>query len=356
MTDIQNPSPLNESVPDDLTPAQAKTHRKRQIIVWGSIAAAVVLGVYAYFLYQKYWPNTDDAYLNAHYIYEAAQVSGPVSAVYVHNNEFVKKNQHLFDIDPRPFQAVVNQQSANLKLAIQQMEADIAAVDIASANVQSAKAALIVNQKNYDRTIVLVQKGQSSVASGDDALGQLQESQAQLSAAKNQRIQAQKNLGDVGRRNAQIKLARAQLATARLNLSFASLYAPADGYITNFDNVRIGTMITAQQTIFQLVESKKWWVYANYKETQLNRLKVGQAANISIDMYPGVTFHGYIDSISAGSGVIFSLLPPENATGNWVKVTQRFPVKIVITDPDPAYPLRAGASCEVTVNTLKSVT
>lgn len=349
MTELPNTA----TVPNEPEP---KLSKKKQKQLFGITGLGLVLLVILYFMYQHYWPNTDDAYVNAHYIYEAAQVSGPVSTVYVHNNQFVTKGQHLFDIDPRPFQAVVNQQAANLKLAIQQMEADEAAVGVAAANVESAQANLVVNQKNYDRTAVLVKKGQASIASGDDALGSLQTAQAQVTATKNQLIQAKKTLGDVGRRNAQIKLARAQLQTALLNLSFASLYAPADGYITNFDDVRVGTMITAQQTIFELVESQKWWVYANYKETQLDRLKPGQLANITVDMYPGRTFHGYIDSISAGSGAIFSLLPPENATGNWVKVTQRFPVKVVITDADPAYPLRAGASCEVTVNTLRHST
>jgi membrane fusion protein (multidrug efflux system) len=351
MTDTLTPQP--EAPQIELPPGTPSNH-KRNTMIWIAIAIALCMGVYGYFLYQKYWPYTDDAYVNAHYIYEAAQVSGPVSEVFVHNNEFVRKNQLLFEIDPQPFQAVVDQQAANLKLAIQQMEADIAGVNVAVANVNAAKAELTVNQKNYDRTIALVQKGQSSVASGDDALGQLQSSQAQLIATQNQLIQAQKTLGDVGNRNAQIKMARAELKSARLNLSFTRIYAPADGYITNFDNVRVGTMITAQQTVFQLVESQKWWVYANYKETQMARMKPGQPVTISIDMYPGVHFKGYIDSISRGSGSIFSLLPPENATGNWVKVTQRFPVKIIITDIDPKYPLRAGSSSEVTVNTFKT--
>lgn len=341
-------------VPADEQSSAKSVNHKRNALLWIAIAIALCLGIYGYFLYQKYWPYTDDAYVNAHYIYEAAQVSGPVSKVFVHNNQYVRKNQLIFEIDPQPFQAVVEQQEANLKLAIQQMETDVAAVNVADANVSSAQAELVVNQKNYDRTIALVKKGQSSVASGDDALGQLQSSQAALIAAQNQLVEAQKTLGDVGSRNAQIKLARAELKSAKLNLSFTRIYAPADGFITNFDDVRIGTMITAQQTVFQLVESNKWWVYANYKETQMSRMKPGQPATISIDMYPGVRFKGYIDSISRGSGSIFSLLPPENATGNWVKVTQRFPVKVVIVDVDPKYPLRAGSSSEVTVNTFKT--
>lgn len=351
MTDTSVPptEPTIELPPE----AVVEPNYKKRTIIWIAVAIILCLGVYGYFLYQKYWPYTDDAYVNAHYVDEAAQVSGPIAHLYVHNNEFVRKNQLLFMIDPRPFQAVVAQQQANLKLAIQQMQADVAAIDVAAANVSLAQAQLIVNQKNYDRTSVLVQKGQSSVASGDDALGQLQGSQAQLIAAENQLIQAKKVLGDSGSRNAQIQLARAQLKSARLNLSFTHVYAPADGFLTNLE-VRIGTMVTAQQTLFQFVETQKWWVYANYKETQMARIKPGQPVTLTIDMYPGVRFKGYVDSISRGSGTVFSLLPPENATGNWVKVTQRFAVKIIITDSQPKYPLRAGSSSEVTINTLKT--
>lgn len=350
MPDTPNPeTALNE---EDHAPE--KNNRKRNALFWIGVAIVLAILVYAYFLDQKYWPYTDDAYVNAHYVDEAAQVSGPIAQVLVHNNQFVTKNQLLFVIDPRPFQAVVDQQVANVHLAVQQMQADIAAVDVAVANVNAAKAQLIVNQKNYDRTSVLVEKGQASISSGDDALGTLQTSQAQLIAAQNQLIEAQKVLGDVGDRNAQIQLARAQLESARLNLSFTRIYAPADGYITNFE-ARVGTMVTAQQTLFELVESSKWWVYANYKETQMDRIKPNQPVSITVDMYPGVSFKGYVDSISSGSGTVFSLLPPENATGNWVKVTQRFAVKIIITDSDPKHPLRVGSSSEVTVNTLKTV-
>ncbi|NNM60505.1 MAG: HlyD family secretion protein [Legionellales bacterium] len=348
MLDTPNPEPVPTETLEE------KNNKKRNALFWVGVAIALCVGVYAYFLDQKYWPYTDDAYVNAHYVDEAAQVSGPISALFAHNNEFVHKNQLLFVIDPRPFQAVVDQQTANLKLAVQQMEADVAAVDVAVANVSAAKAQLIVNQKNYDRTIVLVQKGQASIASGDDALGQLQTSQAQLIASQNQLIQAQKVLGDVGERNAQIQLAQAQLESAKLNLSFTRIYAPADGYMTNLQ-VRVGTMVTAQQTLFELVESHKWWIDANYKETQMARIKPNQPVSISIDMYPGIRFKGYVDSISRGSGTVFSLLPPENATGNWVKVTQRFAVKIIITDSDPKHPLRVGSSSEVSISTLKTV-
>jgi membrane fusion protein, multidrug efflux system len=118
--------------------------------------------------------------------------------------------------------------------------------------------------------------------------------------------------------------------------------------------VRQGDVVAKDQALFPLVEDKSFWVDANFKETDLTRIRAGQSAVIQLDMYPGLTLHGVVGSISPASGTAFSLLPPENATGNWVKVTQRFPVKVLITDQDPARPLRIGASAEVTVDTTTS--
>lgn len=326
--------------------------RKQQLKIWiiGGIVLCIL--VYGYFLYQRYFPSTDDAYVQAHVVDVAAQVSGPVSKIYVKNNQFIKKGQPLFDIDSRPFQAAVNEAQAQFDLAKQTMLADVAQVKVAEANVEKAQAQLDDDQKNYDRTMTLVKKGESAVQSGDDAKAQYDAAVADLTAAQQQLIEAKQNLGAPGDRNAQIREAKANLDTAKLNLSYTHITAPSDGYVTNFE-IRKGSMITQGETLFEFVESAHWYVYANYKETQLNHIKQNQKAEVILDMYPGHTFHGYVDSISDASGDQFSLLPPENATGNWVKVTQRFPVKIIITDPDPKYPLRVGASSSVEVDTFR---
>jgi len=346
MTTENHKSQKSNNFKTNLTP-------KRQFIIWLFVGLGLSLLVYSYFLYEKYFPNTDDAYVKAHVVDMAAEVSGPVSKIYIHNNQFVKKGEPLVDIDSRPFNAALAEAKAKLSLAKQAMEADVAAVKIAKANVDKAASQLVVDKKNYNRTITLVKKNEASVQSGDNAKGQLQASQANLIAAKQQLVEAKKNLGEIGERNAQIRQAKANLTTAQLNLSYTHLVAPADGYVTNFE-LRKGSMITAQQSLFKFVENQHWYVYANFKETQMARIKNNQIAKITLDMYPNHTYHGYVDSISHGSGAVFSLLPPENATGNWVKVTQRFPVKIMITDPNPNFPLRVGASSTVIVDTLKT--
>jgi len=326
--------------------------RERQLKIWIISGVCLCLIVYAYFLYQKYFPSTDDAYVQAHVVDVAPQVSGLVDKIYVDNNQFVKKGTPLFDIDARPFNAALMQAQAQLSLAEQAMLADVAAVKVAQANVEKAQAQLDDQKKSYNRAMTLVKKGEASVQSGDDAKAQYDSAVADLTATQQQLIQAQQNLGEAGDNNAQIRQARANLETAKLNLSYTHITAPADGYVTNFE-LRKGSMVGAGQTIFEFVESHCWYVYANYKETQLGRIQANQLAKIKLDMYPKHTFHGYVASISDASGDVFSLLPPENATGNWVKVTQRFPVKIIITDADDKYPLRVGASSDVKIDTLK---
>ncbi len=346
---------MSETVPPTLepTPKEVAAGRKR-LIIW--IVAGIVLSIlaYGYFLYQAYNPATDDAYVQAHVIDIAAQVGGPITAIYVSDNAKVKKGQLLALIDPRPYQASLLQAQSNYRLAVQLMQSNTAAIDVAKANVEKAQAQLIVDEKNYQRISTLVKTGQASIASGDDALGQYQTSQAALVVAQNQLLQAQENLGTAGNANADVQKAKADVDMTALNVSYTRIVAPADGYVTNFE-VRVGTTVTPQQQLFQLVENKHWYLYANYKETQLEHIKVGQKAAVYVDIYPGHVFHGYVDSLSRGSGAAFSLLPPENATGNWVKVTQRFPVKIMIIDPSPDYPLRVGASSTVRIHTKQYI-
>lgn len=336
---------------DEFTPAAASlATRKRQLLIWISAGLVLALCLYLYFWYETYHPSTDDAYVQAHVVDIAAQVGGPVTRIYANNNSPVHKNQLLLVIDKRPYEAALLQAMSSYRLAVQQMQANVAAVDIAKANIAKAQADLFVSKQNEQRVAVLVKGGQASLASGDNAVGDYQAAQAALQAAKNQLQQALANLGTPGKENADIQKAIAAVKTARLNVEYTQIRAPADGFITNFE-VRIGATVTPQQQLFQFIENKHWFVYANYKETQLEHIRPGQMAKIELDIYPGVDFQGYVDSIGWGSGAAFSLMPPENATGNWVKVTQRFPVKIMIINPPKQYPLRVGASSIVRVNT-----
>lgn len=304
-----------------------------------------------YWHHSELYPSTDDAYIQAHVVNIAPQVSGPVSQIFAENYQHVKKGQKLFNIDRRPFVIAIHEANAQLQLAKQKMESANAAVKTAKANVLERKSQLTLAIKNARRILTLVKDGQMSKQEGDKITSDLQVARAGLTAAKNQLAESKAELGKLGNQNAEIREAAAKLAQAKLNLSYTYITAPTNGQLVNF-KVRAGNMLEAGQTIFSIVDDSQWWVDANFKETNLLRIHPGQKAEIVADMYPDHTFKGRVYQISPGSGSTFSILPPENATGNWVKVTQRFPVRIMITHVSKKHPLRVGSSATVTVDTV----
>lgn len=271
---------------------QTVSNKKKLKIILTIIAASLFsIAAFLYWRYLEIYPSTDNAYIQANIINIAPQVAGKVSKLAISNNQPVKQGQLLFVIDPEPYRLAVDK----------------------------AQAQLDNDQKNAERMLTLASEGRASKAEGD--------------AAK-----------------AKLDVSKAELAQALLNLHYTQVIAPADGIITNL-SLRQGAVVAAGNPLFALIESSNWWVDANYKETQLKRIKPGQSAKIEIDMYPGKVFQGVVECISHGSGAAFSLLPPENATGNWVKVTQRFTVRIKLLNQDSYHPYRVGASSTVTIDT-----
>lgn len=317
------------------------------------IFAGLVISSYWYWHYNALHPSTDDAYVQANVVHVAAEVTGPVSAIYVQDHQHVAAGQPLFDIDPTPFIIQVARARAELKNTIQQVDAAEQAVNAAKAMVSERQAQLDNAKTTAKRYNILIKQKLTAQAEVDKANEALNVTQAELTAAQKQLAEAQAKRGDPGDNNAAIEAARASLARAELNLKHTHVVAKTTGYLVNFA-LRVGSMITAEQPQFAIVDNQTWWVQANFKETDLGRIKPNEAATIKLDMYPDHVFHGKVQSISSGSGASFSVLPPENATGNWVKVTQRFPVKVLILDPNPNYPLRMGASSTVTINTTKT--
>lgn len=324
--------------------------KSTQIILLILIVIILVVGGYFYLRYQKIFPNTDDAYIQAHVTNIAPRVTGQVSKIYVKNHQYVQEGQHLFDIDPANFEVDLDKAVANLDETMQQVRAAKSAVTTAKSLVAERQAQLVNVEKSTERTFHLVKRNLYSQAQGDKAVSDLAVAKAAVAAAKSKLNEAVEKLGHMGGANASIRAAKANIAQAKLNLTYSHIVAPHSGYISNF-KLRVGDPVNAYQNIFAIVENDEWWASANFKETSLERIKVGQTATIHIDMYPHVIFHGRVSSISAGSGTTFALLPPENATGNWVKVTQRFPVRVDIDTRYKKYPLRIGASCEVTIDT-----
>ncbi len=317
------------------------------------ITAAILLMVFIYTSYSLHHPSTNDAYVRANRIDIATRVSGPVTEVLVQDNQFINKGDLLFTIDPTSFQIQLDKASATLALTSSGLKSDDASIEAAQAVVAKTQAELELAKKTEARISKLVRQGRIAEVEGDKAKSKVKALDASLAAAKQGLEQAKEKRGMIGKDNAQLRLAKAAYAEAGINLSYTQVHAPASGTLMHF-NLRPGAMITAQTPLFSLIETDQWWVDANFKETQLRRIKPGQNAVIKLDMYPGQSFKGRVDSIARGSGAAFALLPPENASGNWVKVTQRIPVKIVFNATPAQHPLRIGASCTVTIDTNHS--
>ncbi len=264
----------------------------------------IVLTTLIFWLYSTHYVSTDDAYLNADVVRISPRLTGQVSRLYVVNNQFVKKGQVLFELDAAPLQIAVDKAAA--QLAIDQ------------ANWQNATG-------SANRMMSLVKKNVLSQQTGDDATAHLK------SAA------------------AMVQLAEANYQQARLNLSYAKIVAPTDGWITNL-SLQEGNAVVADQPVFAVISNSEFWVDANFKETELTSIRPHQKAVVKIDMYPHHVFLAEVESISGGSGTAFSLMPPQNATGNWVKITQRVPVRVRILTVNAKRPLRIGTSAKVTID------
>jgi membrane fusion protein (multidrug efflux system) len=336
-------------MPPDQPNSGAPARYVRGILVVAALTA-VAAGIFAYLQYREIHPRTSDAYVGAHVVRIASQVSGPLVEVAVHENQHVTADQLLLEIDPAPFQVAVERAEANLAIASQAMGASAAAVVSAEAMVAKSRAELADAIANARRFELLAETGAASQKDRDDSKTAADTARAALDAAKANLDRARQELGAEGADNAQVQAATAELAAAHLDLEHTTIRAPADGWVTDL-SARAGTYVEAGVPLFALVESSDWWVDANFKETDVERIREGQPAEVVLDLYPDVTLAGTVESISAGSGAAFSLLPPENATGNWVKVTQRFPVRVRIDPIGPQRPLRVGASATVTVDT-----
>jgi len=345
---------------------EARKNRRPPIITIGIVIVLLLIagGLY-YWITTRHLESTDDAYTDGRAITIAPQVSGVVISLEVNDNQFVKKDQPLIRIDPRQFindrdQAEGALATAKAQYEGQQLGAAIARKNFpaqfeqAKAQLANAKANLIKAQADYERQRGLP-KPATSQQEVDAATAALRQGEAQVALAEAQVTEnspVTERIGEtdaqVGQLKGQVEQAQARLDQANLNLSWAEVKAPQDGWITK-RNVEVGNYITSGQQILSIV-APEVWITANFKESQLADMRKGQPVRISIDAYPKLDLRGHVDSIQLGSGSKFTAFPPENATGNFVKVVQRVPVKIVIDSGlNPDIPLPLGISAEPTV-------
>jgi membrane fusion protein (multidrug efflux system) len=318
---------------------------------------AVLIGVVIWWLHARQFESTDDAFIDARTVIVSPQVAGEIVDVPVTDNQTVSAGDVLARIDPRDYRAALDEALAELaqtRASVANLDAQIAAqqanIDQAQRLVTQAQAALKYSQQQNERSQTLVKQGAGTVQAAQQASSDLTQKQAAFSGAQASATAAERQLAVLQAQRksalAQVDAANAKLEQGKTNLSRTTITASVDGHVANLKAAR-GAYAQPGQAVMAIVPLQIW-ITANFKETALAEMRVGQPVTIAVDAYPDKTFHGHVDSIQTGSGVAFSLLPPENATGNYVKVVQRVPVKIVFDNP-PGVVLGPGMSVVPTV-------
>ncbi len=321
------------------------------VIAAAAVAAAVAAGGY-YWKFVAPYESTDDAFIEADVTPIAPQVAGRVSRVLVSDNQAVAKGEPLFQIDPRDYQAALDEARAELaaargraEQAAAQLSVDRAKVAEEGAGVTAAEAEAKRAEADYRR---YREVGDLAVSASqvDLAATQARSSEAEVTVARNRELsmEAQTGLDEADIQTARAEVIRGEAAVrqAELNLSYTRVVAPVAGFVTH-RGVQPGDYAQTGQPLLALVP-RQVWVIANFKETQLTHMRPGQSVEISVDAYPGLSIRGHVDSIQSGAGARFSLFPPENASGNYVKVVQRVPVKIVLDGGEGEQVLGPGMS------------
>jgi membrane fusion protein (multidrug efflux system) len=402
----QNPEPTNSSDETERSERAPQKSKRRFIII--GVVMVLVVGALLFWWHSTYYEDTDDAQINGHLIQISSRIAGQVTKVYVEENSEVKAGDTIAELDPKDFQVAVEQDEANLQAAEAAYEAAKVNVPITgintgstlrstSSDVQGAEAQVVASRQqvqgaeaqvaqaeaNYtkakldlERYTPLVQKdviskqqfdqavatADADKAALDNAKANVAEYQAQIKVAEErvkqavaqfqsaqsapQQLQAQKAKADQAA--AMVEQARAELEQAKLNLSYTKILAPVDGIVTR-KSVEVNQNVSVGQNLMTLVSLDDVWITANFKETQLREMRAGQPVVVSVDAYGGRKYDAKITQIGGATGSVLSLFPPENATGNYVKVVQRVPVRIDLTDPkdeNKDHLLRPGLSVE----------
>jgi membrane fusion protein (multidrug efflux system) len=352
----ESPVVLDENAP--LTGAVPVRKTRLQRLRWPlmSLAAIAVIGGGAYFYVTGgRYQSTDDAYAQAATVSISANVAGRVSEIGVRDNEVVQRGATLFRLDDAPFRIAVSDAAAHLADTRLQIESLKSTYRQRQVELRAARDTQGYAQQQYDRQRRLLASGIASQAQLDQAAHALDAARQQVANVQQQIGVALANLGGepniAPERHPLVEQAQAALDRAQLNLSYTVISAPTDGVVAKVEQLQVGDTIAASTPVFALVSTRDVWIEANFKEVQLARMHPGQAATVAIDRYPGRQFSAKVTSVSPSTGSQFSLLPPENATGNWVKVVQRVPVRLQLVAVDAGFLLQAGLSADVTVDT-----
>jgi len=384
----------------------------RAAVVMGTIATVAALAGGTYYITHRGLESTDDAQFDSDVVSVPARTTGVIIKVDFNENQIVKAGELLAEIDPEPAKARLAQAAANLAAAVASAEAAEADATVAEANAKGNKSAaeatlqgaessavasrdqiaegdaqVVAASSNLARAKLDLERAQKLVETGalaqaqldqakttfDTATANLTQARARAASLRASTSQADSKIHEASARvqqtsnvdalieqaRSRARMARAQVSVSQaardlvaLDLSYTKIYAPQDGLVSK-KTIAVGQMLQPGQGIVQLVPTEKLWITGNFKETQVAKMRVGQPAEVEIDAFPGVTLHGEVESFSAATGARFTLLPPDNATGNFTKVVQRLPVRIHLKEIPPGITLRPGLSVDVTVNTNK---
>jgi multidrug resistance efflux pump len=315
------------------------------------VAASVLVGLYVARLYYVY-PRTDDAYVRANMVGIAPHVSGPIVELPIVDNQYVKKGDLLFVVDPRPYQATLDAATARLQLT----DLEIRALDDTIRTAQSERvrrAADAAYAKQYlARIEPLLQKHFVTANDVFNARSRMHSEEAGVDAARSDVLKAQNQLGESGGINARRKAAEAEVYDAKLNVGYCYVRAPFDGYVTNL-NIAVGQYANQGREVVSLIDDRKWYVLANFRETFLSHIEPGMTAEVFILSYPNHRFRGRVQGVGWAlyqqNGATVEGLPQTETTLNWVRLSQRFPVRVVLENRDPKMPFRMGATAVVTI-------
>ncbi len=343
--------------------------KKRIVIVFTVVILSGVLTLYFYLSYRATHIKTDNAYVEGHVHIISPRIFGTVRAIYVRDNQRVKKGDLLLEIDPMDYEVQlrkaqyavdtekerlreidegIESRKIQLREAMQRVESAKAMLSLKETNLKQAEIDLKRSRSLYEKEAISKERLDRAETAYNTALDEMNLARHEL-LSREENLELQRSLLRQVEASRRVQLSNLRqkeslLEEAKLHLEYTKIFSPSDGYVTR-RTVEIGNYVRQGQPLMAVVYLDDVWIVANYKETQLEKVRPGQRVKIKVDAYPGKVFWGRVDSIMSGTGAVFSLFPPENATGNWVKVVQRVPVKIVLEKGiDTKELLRVGMS------------